>query len=442
MDTNPTVYICFGNPDHLAELEDAAAEGYACNWTLNPAAQPGDRVIFYLTKPDSSFVASGCVASDPILNEDEDSDWHGHYMADVEEIEILPSPIHIREARDAFSDKWKWLIQPRRSSAIPPDVVDPFFQMLNASNPKKHVHRRYWLTTQWPPTKDQSDNPPPHRHIWLKENTQSNGKTIAPGDRVLIYEAKKGKNYKRENADGSFDYMIAGNGRMGIVTVGEVVQRLLPNGRPKPDTYDDGSKKWWRWIAKTDHHNDTGFVPNETVHAIIGGHPYLLGLGGKSGLLELREEQYLKLVKLFTASSTPVPPSTPPAHGYGGGGESDAHKALKHYVALHPVKALGEKGLTLIDSEYSFRTGDKIDVLLKDVEGRPVAVEIELSQSAIQAEGFLQAIKYRALVCAWWDLPISSGRAVLVAHFLAPEIIQRCKNHGVEWHIIPKEALH
>lgn len=303
--------------------------------------------------------------------------------------------------------------------------------------------RRYWLTTHWPAPKGQSDPIKSWRNIWLKEGKQAKGQEIRPGDRVLIYEMAKGRNFTRETADGTEQRFLAGNGQQGIVSVGEVTSRLNPDGLPKPDVYGDGSVKWWRWRATTGHHNDDGFVRREEVVKVIGGNPTLRGLGGGSGLLELAREQYDQLLSLFKSRAEPKPPTMSPTPGYGGGGESPEHLALKKFVAHHPERALKETGLRLVEDgkEYTFCTGDRIDVLLEDREGRPVAVEIELAQTARQLDGFLQAIKYRALICAYWGRPIDGGRAVLVAHDLAPEIMQRCMDHGVEPHIIPLSEM-
>jgi hypothetical protein len=275
----------------------------------------------------------------------------------------------------------------------------------------------------------------------LKDGTEAKGADLKPGDRVFVYEMAKGRNLTRKNADGTEERLTAGLGKQGIVSLGVATRKLTEDGRPHPDVYDDGSSKWWRWKAETGHHNDDGFVPREEVVEVIGGHQNLMGLNGGSGLKELTVEQYEALLAKFKANSRPAPESQPPAHGYGGGGESDAHKTLKHFVADHPEQALGESGVTLVKEEFQFRTGDRIDVLLKDKEGRPIAVEIELSQGAEQTEGFLQAIKYRAMYRALTNDPIEGGRAMLIAHHLDDEIVDRCRANGVETLIISEDEV-
>ncbi len=225
------------------------------------------------------------------------------------------------------------------------------------------------------------------------------------------------------------------------MSVGEVIREMEADGRQVPHLYANNKKRWWRWRVLTGHHNDDGYVPREEVIKVIGGHPNLPGLGGGSGVKELTYKEYDRLLFLFKQNRHAVPLPEKPKHRCGGGGESDDHKQLKHYVADHPEHALCEAGLRKVDVEYPFCTGDRIDVLLEDNLGRPVAVEIELSQSASQKEGFMQAIKYRALICAHWGRKLDGGRAMLVAHELAPEIIELCKREGVEWHVIPRTEL-
>jgi hypothetical protein len=319
---------------------------------------------------------------------------------------------------------------------------DKFQGVLNAfvAGLEQHQPSRYWLTTHWPPPLGPDRGVPPWRHIWLREQKQSAGKNLRPGDKVFIYESAKGRAYESPRPDGGTDQYKPGKGRQGIVSVGEVARRLQPDGWQQPHDYGGGETKWWRWKAPTEHHNDKGFVSREHVHAIIGGHPNLLGLGGGSGLLELTEGKYQQLLTAFL-DNAPTPPEPEQPHGHGGGGESDAHKRLKHYVAEHPEQVFNEPGIKLVQVEYPFTTGDRIDVLLQDREGRPLAVEIELAQAAHQTEGFLQAIKYRSLICAWWDRPIDGGRCALIAHELAPEIIERCRKHDVLPLLIPRETV-
>ncbi len=127
-----SVYVCFGDPAaHLDELRKAAARAAEENWTVNSKARPGDRAVFYMKAPLSSFVALGTVTSVPKRAEGE-SGWAGHYMADVHDLEMLPSPVRIRDVRRAFP-QWPWLLQPRRSTCVPPRIAGQFLALLRGS---------------------------------------------------------------------------------------------------------------------------------------------------------------------------------------------------------------------------------------------------------------------------------------------------------------------
>lgn len=124
------LHVCMGDPKrHEEELRRCERERDTDNWTINSKAAPGDRVVFYLKGPLSSFVAVGIVASHP-EKDDGTKGWAGHYMADVSKIRMLPTPVHLRDVRKAFP-KWDWLRQPRRSTAVPLAVVDRFLKLLD-----------------------------------------------------------------------------------------------------------------------------------------------------------------------------------------------------------------------------------------------------------------------------------------------------------------------
>jgi hypothetical protein len=152
----PRVHICFGNPDrHLAELERAAEKGTSDGWwwTINRWAIPGDRIIFYLIRPMSAFVASAVVASKPWVVEDRDSDWYGHYGVEVKDVQMLPRHVALQEARRRFPD-WRYLRQPYRSTPIPSEMVGDFLAFLHAGtlqplrpNLKGHNNLRFMTSS-------------------------------------------------------------------------------------------------------------------------------------------------------------------------------------------------------------------------------------------------------------------------------------------------------
>jgi hypothetical protein len=126
-----SVHVCFGDPDvDLDTLRAASTDGRTESWTINDKSIPGDRAVFYMVAPLSSFVATGTVASVPTLNHG-NKNWPGLYRADIDDIKMLSSPVHLHVARKALPD-WGWLRAPRRSISVPSKVVAMFLSLLKA----------------------------------------------------------------------------------------------------------------------------------------------------------------------------------------------------------------------------------------------------------------------------------------------------------------------
>lgn len=100
-----------------------------------------------------------------------------------------------------------------------------------------------------------------------------------------------------------------------------------------------------------------------------------------------------------------TPPGTPSisnVHGGWGGGESDAHKALKHYVRNHP-QLCGAGSDWFSQEEYALRSGDEIDVFFRsDMEWIGVEVKSRVSDGlpSDYERGLYQVVKYRAVLQA------------------------------------------
>jgi len=116
-----------------------------------------------------------------------------------------------------------------------------------------------------------------------------------------------------------------------------------------------------------------------------------------------------------------------------GGEKSREHKLLEESLERQPEKI--EAGLRFAQSEYRFSTGDEIDILLTDQDGKHVTVEIEPAVGAGNRVGFLQALKYRYLFAAHNDLDVSEVRTMLVATRIHKSIKQLCRKYEVS----PKE---
>lgn len=114
------------------------------------------------------------------------------------------------------------------------------------------------------------------------------------------------------------------------------------------------------------------------------------------------------------SDSDPIDLPRPPAVL---GGESDAHLALKEYVAAHPklFAEYGQFSPGLL--EVRLLSGDEVDVLFQNEE-MTLAVEIKTA-SAPPGEltrGLFQCVKYRAVLRAMYDVDakLINVRTVLV----------------------------
>jgi hypothetical protein len=92
---------------------------------------------------------------------------------------------------------------------------------------------------------------------------------------------------------------------------------------------------------------------------------------------------------------------------YGIGGESEAHRRLKLYVAKKPdLLSLSSNAVSEI--EHRFCTGDRVDVLFNNHGPLRTVVEVEIEGTENIIVGIHQAIKYRSLAAAESSLGILS----------------------------------
>ena len=126
---------------------------------------------------------------------------------------------------------------------------------------------------------------------------------------------------------------------------------------------------------------------------------------------------------------------------FGPGGKGPVHFALKERIAADPAGVLGKPGLRTVRIEYPFKTtGDRIDVLLEDGFGRPVAVEVEVDCDGNHEAGPLQCMKYRAMLAYRTNRSIGEVRTVLAAHEIDDAVRQRSERYGVQPIEIPGAA--
>jgi len=89
----------------------------------------------------------------------------------------------------------------------------------------------------------------------------------------------------------------------------------------------------------------------------------------------------------------------------GFGGESEAHRRLKLYVAKHPEMLL-LRSTAKSEVEHRFLTGDICDVLFINHGPLRTVAEIELAGTQNIIIGIHQAIKYRSLAAAESNIPL------------------------------------
>jgi hypothetical protein len=94
----------------------------------------------------------------------------------------------------------------------------------------------------------------------------------------------------------------------------------------------------------------------------------------------------------------PSKPIIDPNPNLFGSGESEAHLALKQFLAVHP-KLLGIAGRPEASLEHVLRSGDRLDLLFVTTK-EVVAVEVKAETAPANEieRGIFQAIKYQALL--------------------------------------------
>ncbi|MDA8313319.1 MAG: hypothetical protein M0Z46_22430 [Actinomycetota bacterium] len=128
---------------------------------------------------------------------------------------------------------------------------------------------------------------------------------------------------------------------------------------------------------------------------------------------------------------------------YGPGGESAAHKLLKLYVASHPLE-LGFSSGAKAHVEYSFPTGDRVDVLFENHRPDRTVVEVEVEGEQNLCVGILQAIKYRSLAAVDAGYPLLTGRvgSLVVAYNTDyPKAITLAERYEVSLRSIDRESV-
>ena len=115
------------------------------------------------------------------------------------------------------------------------------------------------------------------------------------------------------------------------------------------------------------------------------------------------------------------------------GGEGQAHKLLKLYLAQHP-ELVGVSPIARVHLEYTFLTDDRVDVMFENHFPERTVVEIEVEGRDNLIKGVHQAVKYAALAGVERRAPLVSPRvrAHVVAYKTAyPAVIELADAYGV-----------
>lgn len=300
----------------------------------------------------------------------------------------------------------------------------------------------YWLTTHWPPRTGDKRDP---NGIWLAEGRQAAGADLRPDDIVFIYESATGRDEILYGTDGSPKTVRSVAGSEGIIAVCRVTRELATDGVEEESKYSDGSKIWWRWYAPTEIISTAGFVSRLKLNRILGfkpGNRFRAAGELKSGLKKLTGGTFDQILSEFRKGEGKAKRNSRSGHpGTLGGGESNAHRLLKEYVASNPEKNLGELGLVTQEIEFEFPSHDRADIYLHDRYGRVVGVEVEVDVGPADVVGPLQALKYKAMLEFLAGRPKNEGRAFLIAYSISKKIIDKCERYGIEYFTIDRQII-
>ena len=128
---------------------------------------------------------------------------------------------------------------------------------------------------------------------------------------------------------------------------------------------------------------------------------------------------------------------------FGPSGESSAHRLLKLYVASHPTD-FGMSPEANSNVEYSFDTGDRVDVMFQNHQPDRTVVEVEVEGATQIRIGILQAIKYRSLAAVDAGYPLVTARvgaAVVAFETNYPRALELAERYDIALHSVEKATV-
>jgi hypothetical protein len=114
----------------------------------------------------------------------------------------------------------------------------------------------------------------------------------------------------------------------------------------------------------------------------------------------------------------------------GGVGETEAHRSLKEWLANNPGHLA--PGLRLVQMEFVFPSGDRVDILMETQSGDPVTVEVKTVILDGDYSGVWQAAKYKHLASMLYGRKCEDVRAILAARQISADVKRKCLEVGVQ----------
>jgi hypothetical protein len=151
--TLKSCWTTLSGPEDAKTLLGSDLEAGATNWSISRHAVPDDAVIFYVTRPTSSFVAKGVVIGRPKAD---GKRWY----AEIGGLERLGRQYQILQAR-ADLPEWGWLKTPIGSVRVPEAILPQLWQRCaRGAASLGPAFKPPLETTDGPPIPNDDEHPP------------------------------------------------------------------------------------------------------------------------------------------------------------------------------------------------------------------------------------------------------------------------------------------
>lgn len=115
----------------METAEDSAWLEYQPYWTCPSAVNRGDTMLIYLMRPISAIVATATFTSEPIMNNDFDSEWFGKRMAAYIGLKVFDESefISLFRLHELFP-QWHWTTRPQGAVKVPENYEKEFLELV------------------------------------------------------------------------------------------------------------------------------------------------------------------------------------------------------------------------------------------------------------------------------------------------------------------------